>query len=185
MDLQILLRKNAISKARLHASSDLLREVGGCIIGKIVETDKYLLVIVICIVPALKAISRRMSVNFTPNAWSDMWNCIDNHPRYKNEEAWQMVGWYHTHPNFGVFLSNRDLSIHMGHFCNKGHLALVIDPIHNKEGFFCWDSNQEKIVRYPQNKIVIIDDHEMNSWLIKNKISPLEYPLPEPEIRSA
>jgi proteasome lid subunit RPN8/RPN11 len=38
-----------------------------------------------------------------------------------------MVGWYHTHPDWGVFLSSMDMFI-CDNFFNKLDVAYVIDP---------------------------------------------------------
>lgn len=48
-----------------------------------------------------------------------------------------LVGWYHSHPGFGVFLSPRDLKTHST-FTDAFPLsiALVIDPVRGEEGFF-------------------------------------------------
>lgn len=48
----------------------------------------------------------------------------------------QVVGWYHSHPNHGVFLSGQDMSIVSGIYSATWHIALVIDPVREKEGFF-------------------------------------------------
>jgi proteasome lid subunit RPN8/RPN11 len=58
------------------------------------------------------------------------------------------VGWYHTHPGFGIFLSNMDLFIHRNFFPQKWHIALVLDPVNKKSGYFCWDKKQERIMPY-------------------------------------
>ena len=49
-----------------------------------------------------------------------------------------IVGWYHTHPDFGVFLSDRDRFIHEHFFAHPGQIAHVIDPIRKTEGVFVW-----------------------------------------------
>ncbi|OYT48192.1 hypothetical protein B6U83_03895 [Thermoplasmatales archaeon ex4484_36] len=48
-----------------------------------------------------------------------------------------LVGWYHSHPGFGVFLSPRDIKTHST-FAEAFPLsiALVIDPVRGEEGFF-------------------------------------------------
>jgi len=48
-----------------------------------------------------------------------------------------LIGWYHSHPGFGVFLSPRDLKTH-SRFTQLFPLtlALVIDPVNDDTGFF-------------------------------------------------
>ena len=49
----------------------------------------------------------------------------------------RIVGWYHTHPDFGIFLSDYDVFIHQHFFSGPGQIALVIDPVRKLEGVFC------------------------------------------------
>lgn len=40
-----------------------------------------------------------------------------------------IVGWYHSHPDYGCFLSSIDIQSQRSFFSNPHHVALVIDPI--------------------------------------------------------
>ena len=58
-----------------------------------------------------------------------------------------MVGWYHTHPGWGVFLSGMDTFI-CDHFFNKPlDVALVIDPCQHERGFFQWTTQGDRRTR--------------------------------------
>jgi len=46
------------------------------------------------------------------------------------------VGWYHTHPGHGIFLSGYDKTITHSIFNAAWHVAVVIDPLHNQIGLF-------------------------------------------------
>ena len=48
------------------------------------------------------------------------------------------MGWYHTHPDFGVFLSGHDVFIHRHFFGQPLQVAYVVDPIRQTRGFFQW-----------------------------------------------
>jgi hypothetical protein len=50
----------------------------------------------------------------------------------------RIVGWYHSHPDFGIFLSERDCFIHEHFFSGPGQVAYVIDPVRDLEGVFAW-----------------------------------------------
>ena len=47
-----------------------------------------------------------------------------------------LVGWYHTHPRMGVFLSSYDTWLHMHFFPEPWQVALVIEPFGGSGGFF-------------------------------------------------
>jgi proteasome lid subunit RPN8/RPN11 len=46
------------------------------------------------------------------------------------------VGWHHTHPGYGIFLSGYDQFIHNNFFNVPGMFALVVDPRAESLGFF-------------------------------------------------
>src|SRR4029453_14212343 len=49
-------------------------------------------------------------------------------------------GWYHSHPGFGVFLSDYDVFIHKNFFTATHQIAWVFDPHSDSEGCFGWVS---------------------------------------------
>jgi proteasome lid subunit RPN8/RPN11 len=50
----------------------------------------------------------------------------------------QIVGWHHTHPGFGIFLSRHDEFFHRNFFSQPWQVALVVDPQRGELGFFQW-----------------------------------------------
>jgi proteasome lid subunit RPN8/RPN11 len=47
-----------------------------------------------------------------------------------------IVGWYHTHPGHGVFMSGVDVNTHVRYFKLFHRVALVIDPLHKEFAAF-------------------------------------------------
>jgi proteasome lid subunit RPN8/RPN11 len=47
-----------------------------------------------------------------------------------------LVGWYHSHPGHGVFLSGQDMTIVRSIYDASWHIAMVIDPQQRTEGVF-------------------------------------------------
>lgn len=166
--VQIIVRKKAIQEAVDNAHRYRNREVGGVLLGQI----RYITnrpvgkieVFFTGIVQASHVESRVASLTITPESWAAIWNLIDHHTIYANK-PWTVVGWYHTHPGFGIFLSAHDITIHKEHFRNSGYIALVLDPVRNETGFFCWDAENRNIPRYRDNLIQFIDDPELKSRL--------------------
>ncbi|HPS90661.1 MAG TPA: Mov34/MPN/PAD-1 family protein [Methanothrix sp.] len=56
-----------------------------------------------------------------------------------------VVGWYHTHPGIGIFLSGTDKNTMFRHFNNPSSIALVLDPKRNTWGFFGWDEEKRRL----------------------------------------
>jgi len=67
------------------------------------------------------------------------------------------VGWYHSHPGFGVFLSEHDMFIQENFFSSPQQVAWVFDPHTDEEGCFGWVNGKvEKLpgVRFGYSKPV-------------------------------
>ncbi len=80
-------------------------------------------------------------MTFTHETWAHISNVKDA------EFAEQrIVGWYHSHPGFGVFLSPQDVFIHRGFFDLPWQIALVVDPRSAEEGFFVWRDGEPRLV---------------------------------------
>ena len=77
--------------------------------------------------------TRFAEVTFTHQTWAKINAEMDT--KYARLS---IVGWYHTHPDFGIFLSDRDRFIHEHFFSGPGQIAHVIDPIRKIEGVFVW-----------------------------------------------
>ena len=143
--VDILMAESAFADAKRHASSSMNREVAGVLVGPHPQKQpngRY----VVQVTDVIVAEHTRMqgaSVTYTPESW-----------RYVNDKLLEMypdeecviVGWYHTHPGFGIFLSNMDLFIHHNFFTQKWHIALVLDPVGKKSGFFNWDRSQSQMM---------------------------------------
>jgi proteasome lid subunit RPN8/RPN11 len=113
-----------------HVFSSLEAEVGGVLIGHLREDGSPL---VTDIIAALEAEGARSRVTFTHEAWSTIHSTLDHdHP---GEE---ILGWYHSHPGFGIFLSEHDLFIHRNFFGRPEQIAIVVDPHAGSEGLFVW-----------------------------------------------
>lgn len=110
-----------------HAYSNLEAEVGGMLFGEIVDGKT----IIAGSVAAVTAEAQQISLTFTHDVWQDILKVGEE--RYPGKT---IVGWYHTHPSFGLFLSEYDQFIQNNFFANPGQLALVIDPIAGNMGWF-------------------------------------------------
>lgn len=145
--VDILINEPAFRDAQAHALSSLDREVAGVLIGPQPEKQpdgRY----VVHVTDTIIARHTRMqgaSVTYTPESWRYVTDKLGE--RYPDEEA-VIVGWYHTHPGFGIFLSGMDLFIHKHFFTQTWHVALVLDPLTKRSGFFCWDRAQAEVARY-------------------------------------
>jgi len=58
------------------------------------------------------------------------------------------VGWWHSHPNFGCFMSGTDEGNHLKWYDNPFSIALVYDPIRDELAIFKWSTRRERFASY-------------------------------------
>ncbi|MEZ6187983.1 MAG: Mov34/MPN/PAD-1 family protein [Planctomycetota bacterium] len=115
-------------------------EVGGFLLGAFCVHRGQPYVDVEIQVPAFKARSKRTSLAFDNDAQREFHETVDQ--RFPGQTV---VGWYHTHPGYGVFLSGHDLFVHQSFYSAPYHVAVVVDPKagpHERSGVFVWEDGQ-------------------------------------------
>ena len=145
--VDITIEEPALRAAQAHALSSLNREVAGVLIGPRPEKqpDGRYRVHILDTIIAKYTVMHGASVTYTPESWRYMRDKL--HERYPDETA-VIVGWYHTHPGFGIFLSGMDLFIHQNFFTQIWHVAFVLDPRAQTSGFFSWDRQKTQVSRH-------------------------------------
>jgi proteasome lid subunit RPN8/RPN11 len=142
-DLPIYVDMDVLREIDRHALSNMDAELGGVLLGGQYEDDQGRSFVVIS--DSLRAEhyeNTKGSFKFTHETWSDITRKRDEFPADT-----QMVGWYHTHPGWGVFLSGMDTFI-CSHFFNKPlDVALVIDPCRRERAFFQWTATGDTRTR--------------------------------------
>lgn len=116
-----------------HARETIGLEVCGVMVGEWKQDAAGPYVYVSACICGTAATSKFAEVTFTHETWAAINKEMDS----TYGDAF-IVGWYHTHPDFGIFLSDRDVFIHEHFFSDPGQIALVIDPVRNQEGVFRW-----------------------------------------------
>ena len=114
---------------RQHARSNSATEVCGVLIG---GESEGVTIIEACIAGE-NAAQGGTHVTFTQDTWEHIYKIKDRD--YPEE---RIVGWYHSHPGFGVFLSDHDTFIHKNFFSSPQQVAWVYDPHSDEEGCFGW-----------------------------------------------
>lgn len=145
--VDITIEEPSLRAAQAHALSSMNREVAGVLIGPRPEKqpDGRYRVHILDTIIAKYTVMHGASVTYTPESWRYMTDKL--HERYPDETA-VIVGWYHTHPGFGIFLSGMDLFIHQNFFTQIWHVAFVLDPRAKTSGFFSWDRQKTQVSRH-------------------------------------
>ncbi|MDP6447348.1 MAG: Mov34/MPN/PAD-1 family protein [Pirellulaceae bacterium] len=129
----IVIHERVLEEIIDYSEEDMAREIGGFLIGgyHVDGTREY--VEIRHFLPAVDARSQPASLTFTHDSWAHFHRQADQ--EYPGE---MMVGWHHTHPNIGVFLSGFDQFIHRHFFSLPWQIALVVDPARCELEFFQW-----------------------------------------------
>jgi proteasome lid subunit RPN8/RPN11 len=125
----LVVDSEVVRQIRQHARSSSKAEVCGVLIGK----DRDHRIEVAACIEGQNAEEAGAHVTFTQDTWEHIYAVKDQ--KYPEE---RIVGWYHSHPGFGVFLSDHDTFIHRNFFSSPGQVAWVFDPHSDEEGCFGW-----------------------------------------------
>ena len=121
----VIIDRAAWEAIEAHARSATV-EVGGLLVGEALRdgASGRPVTLVRGAIPAIGGASSSVSFTFTPDAWDYLTR--------ERDRAWPeliTVGWFHTHPNLGVFYSSTDRSTQQAFFNQPWNVGLVIDPL--------------------------------------------------------
>jgi proteasome lid subunit RPN8/RPN11 len=153
----VVMEAEVARKIRQHARTSMKAEVCGVLIG---NTEHERMTVEACIA-GINAAQGGAHVTFTQDTWEHIYKIKDK--EYPDQK---IVGWYHSHPGFGVFLSEHDLFIQQNFFSNAQQVAWVYDPHTDEEGCFGWvGGNIEKLsaIRVGYSQAVEIKANEANA----------------------
>ena len=150
-------------------------ESGGILVGNIVDEFGKTNILIRGFIEAKYTEATPTTLTFTHETWDYVHSEIEK--RYENGK---IVGWIHTHPDFGIFLSEYDTFIQQNFFKEDYQVAYVVDPIQHIEGFYFWID--EKIVKCKgfyifdetDNKIEIEKHKDKNDVEVSKGVSKSE-----------
>jgi proteasome lid subunit RPN8/RPN11 len=131
--VEVFVTQAAFRAINDHANSDLDNEVGGWLAGRWcrdIET-KAEYIVVEALLPAQQVRSGSTFLTFTHDSQVAMLSALEE--KYSKKG---IIGWYHTHPRMGIFLSGYDVWLHDHFFPHLWQIALVIEPHSKTAGFF-------------------------------------------------
>ncbi len=162
-DPPVFVELDAILDAEDHALSDTRVELGGVLLGgHFQDSDGKPFVFVTDALRARHYEATKGSFKFTHDTWQEI-----TRQREGYDPGTRIVGWYHTHPGWGVFLSGMDLFI-CEHFFNRPlDLALVIDPCRGERAFFQWSDATPRQVQQSSGYYLVASrfrQHELDAY---------------------
>ncbi|RME56376.1 MAG: hypothetical protein D6795_01535 [Deltaproteobacteria bacterium] len=144
-DLRVFLHTDALSEMVAYAYGDLTHERGGVVVGTYGRGKRGEFVAMDGFIPATRAISDRAALTFTHEAWEAIHRTIET--EYPDR---LILGWMHTHPGYGLFLSSHDRFIDTHFFSQAFRSAIVVDPTlspYDAVAIFVWKGGGRERVR--------------------------------------
>lgn len=115
-----------------HLQADVSVEHGGILFGQAyTDSEHGVYVEITAAVAAPRTIGTGAHLEFT----SESWQGIMNYAKEAHPEA-NIVGWYHSHPNLGVFMSGTDMRTQRAFFSHPWCVSIVYDPVRDDIGYF-------------------------------------------------
>ena len=140
-DPRFLVAFSCLKQVLAHGRRFPDTEIGGVLLGRIWRSPRGRVTEVTESVPATKTEAGLGHVTFSHETWQEIYNEMEGRP-----PELRMVGWYHSHPGFGVFYSEHDRFIQRHFFSGEGQLGIVIDPQRPAlAAFECRDGEVEQL----------------------------------------
>ncbi|MDS1345194.1 Mov34/MPN/PAD-1 family protein [Planktothrix agardhii] len=129
---KVYIKQGALETLEDHLASNLRVEQGGILFGNAYQDPNYGIYVEINVaIPAPATVGSGVHLEFTSDSWQD----IISYARSQHPQE-NIVGWYHSHPNLGVFMSGTDMNTQRAFFYHPWCLSIVRDPVRNSTGYF-------------------------------------------------
>jgi proteasome lid subunit RPN8/RPN11 len=132
-EMKVFILQTAEERLKEHLSIDSSTETGGVLVGQAYfcqKTQTHSTEIVGAI-PAINTVGNRVHFEFTSESWNEIYRI-----RQRDFPENVIVGWYHSHPGHGIFLSGTDLITQRSCYNQIWQIAVVYDPLRKEIGFF-------------------------------------------------
>lgn len=132
-DKNIYISQNTYKEIHRFTKDKTTNESGGVLLGKVIEEFGKTNIVIYAFIEAKHCEGTPTTLKFTHETWEYIHKEAD-----KKYPDLKILGWIHTHPNFGIFLSEYDKFVQQNFFNEENQIAYVVDPIQHIEGFYFW-----------------------------------------------
>lgn len=126
--LLVFLRQSCITVMESHVRQDILREQAGILCGQAYRDPSGQHYIEVTAAVAVETLNGSSYFRFHERSWQAVWETMGNDGN--------ILGWYHSHPGMGIFLSATDLRTQELYFGAPWQVAVVLDPVGREMGVF-------------------------------------------------
>lgn len=175
-EVVVILSQLALRHIANHSYSNLDCEVGGALLGRAYQSNGRVYLDIRAAIPAVTADQGPVHFTFTADAWSQLHR--DREESYPDHD---IIGWFHTHPDLGVFYSSDDVIVHSAAFTQPWHVGMVIDPVRKETSFFGWQ-NDILIAKSGFYELLDLQPYSLLEWeAVNTAVWDHPYDSPDPE----
>jgi proteasome lid subunit RPN8/RPN11 len=135
--IQIVTKTTVYDAICQQAHSALPNETGGFLMGQVgrdIAQPRWHLYI--------DNVEPVLPLEAAPTHFTFTWRDVERVRTLREKTGKALLGWYHTHPDLGVFLSPTDIEqTHNRLFNDEFQIALVVDPVRGTAAYFCRDGD--------------------------------------------
>lgn len=140
----IYIKEDAITKI-IELCKNIENEIFGYLIGSILKWRGQIYIIIEEPLFLLGAIhSEKYSTAQIEGTAGKYESKFQRLKKKRENPSLRILGWFHSHPDFGCFLSTTDLKTQQFFFPESYQVALVVDPIRDNIEFFTLDNDSEE-----------------------------------------
>ncbi|MFX1502433.1 MAG: Mov34/MPN/PAD-1 family protein [Promethearchaeota archaeon] len=151
----VYIKKDVLNRIKLYCKN-FHNEIFGYLIGNILKWKEKLYVRIEELLFLMGAIySDKYSTAQIEGAAGKYDKKFQRLKRRRKDDSLRIVGWWHSHPGFGCFLSATDVKTQKYFFPESYQVALVIDPVDDDSQFYTLDKNSEK--GYKEVSYAVVD----------------------------
>jgi proteasome lid subunit RPN8/RPN11 len=136
---QAVFTQEVIDEIHAHGKSSMEAEICGVLVGKLCRDSQGPYIHIHASIRGDASESRNAQVTFKAETWTHIQQVME-----RDHADAKIVGWYHTHPGFGIFLSGMDLFIQDNFFNLPWQVAMVYDPQAEEDGVFVWRNEKSE-----------------------------------------
>lgn len=167
----VVIQQAVLDTIQAHGKSNTKVEVCGVLVGKVWHDDAGPYLLIHASIAGNAASSHAANVTFTAETWTQIHAEMDK--SFPND---RIVGWYHTHPGFDIFLSEMDLFIQRNFFDLPWQVAYVYDPLRGHDGMFVWRNGvptiEQSIIEPAQQSPVETSPQELPTEVADDEDEP-------------
>lgn len=150
---QAVVKQSVLNQIHRHGLSTTDIEVCGVLVGNVYHDPSGPWLYIEKAIEGNHATQRAAQVTFTADTWAHIQSIMD-----KDYPDKRILGWYHTHPGFGIFLSDMDVFIQENFFPEPWQVAFVYDPKAKEEGLFFWKEGKPDTEKFLKEEDAEIEE---------------------------